>query len=79
MIARPNYYECLSMLARLFIRRNLSDAHSDVKHGSSNFLLAYPVVTIFDCLFILSAICIAQMVIDLRQHPYHRRRCRVLK
>jgi low temperature requirement protein LtrA len=28
---------------------------------------------------ILAAICIAQIVIDLKQHPHHRRRRRVLK
>jgi hypothetical protein len=29
-------------------------------------------------IFILAAICTAQIVIDLKQHPYHRRR-QVLK
>ena len=38
---------------------------------------AYPVVTIFACLY-LAAICTAQIVLDSKQHPYHLRR-RVLK
>jgi serine/threonine protein kinase len=49
---------------------------------SSDMILLIPILRIplspFLLVCILAAICIAQIVIDLKQHPYHRRR-RVLK
>jgi low temperature requirement protein LtrA len=49
---------------------------------SASIILLIPILRIplspFLLVCILAAICIAQIVIDIKQHPYHRRR-RVLK
>jgi low temperature requirement protein LtrA len=50
---------------------------------SAGMILLVPILRIplspFLLVCILAAICIAQIVIDLKQHPHHRRRRRVLK
>jgi low temperature requirement protein LtrA len=50
---------------------------------SAGLILLVPILRIplspFLLVCILAAICIAQIVIDLKQHPHHRRRRRVLK